>query len=266
MDHFCQKLTNSKQSLGHKTSKSFYNYLKDHGLECNYQYFIKIESGKVIPTSTIVNQIAKALPSEHSEIIIRTYCSMLFSDHAYLFDDSLQDQVKPTTQELLQVNQGQKELTLLQVHTIAKTKNHYYLFLILTLSRRPIDLNELKDFSQIGKILKDLKNSEIITVNNEMIEAKSQEFVFPKVGIDLSLAAIFTQLDVWDIQLPQEFAFTKLVNKSMIRRISPRYANVMLKQIDAFTEFVRCSDEFNQKYNSDVISLQINLSLGKLPG
>ncbi len=266
MDHFCQKLINSKQKLGFKTTKSFYNYLKDHGLECNYQYYIKIESGKVIPTSVIVNQIAKALPNDYAENIIKTYCSMLFNEHAYLFEDSLQDQVPSAPQELMQASQGQKELTLLQVHTIGKTKNHYYLFLILTLSRRPIELDELKNFPQLAKILKDLKASDIITINKEMVEAKSQEFIFPKMNTDLTLTDTYKQLDVWDIQLPQEFEFKKLVNKSMIRRISPRYANVMLKQIDAFTEFVRCSDEFNQKYNSDVISLQINLSLGKLPG
>ena len=266
MDNFCQRLTSFKHDLGHKTSKSFYNYLKDHGVECNYQYFVKIESGKVIPTSTIVNQIAKALPNELAEELIKSFCSQLFNDYSYLFDENVHSQNKTEPNLTRQVSQGQKELSLLQVHSLAKSKNHYYLFLILTLSRRPIEVHELKKFSNLNKILKDLEQSEIIIKNKDSIEARSQEFIFPKVNTDKSLQDIFNQLDQWDNILHQEFEFEKLVNKSMIRRISPRYASVMLKQIDAFTEFVRCSDEFNQKYNSDVISLQINLSLGKLPG
>lgn len=266
MDNFCQRLTNCKHDLGHKTSKSFYNYLKDHGLECNYQYFIKIESGKVIPTSTIVNQIAKALPNEFAEDLIKSFCTHLFNDYSYLFEETVTGQNKTEPNLIRQVSQGQKELSLLQVHSLAKSKNHYYLFLILTLSRRPIEIQELKKFSNLNKILKDLEQAEIIIKNKESIEARSQEFIFPKVNSDGSLLGIFNELDQWDNSLHHEFEFEKLVNKSMIRRISPRYANVMLKQIDAFAEFVRCSDEFNQKYNSDVISLQINLSIGKLPG
>ena len=52
----------------------------------------------------------------------------------------------------------------------------------------------------------------------------------------------------------------------MIRRISPRYLSTIQKQIDNITDFIRLSDESDQKHNNDVLHLQIKLSHGELPG
>ena len=246
----------------------------ERGLECNYQYYVKIEKGIAFPSSILINQLAKALKRTDGEEIIRSYCREQFESFSYLFASgdaespvSLSHGEDPTEskKKIFKVEQGQKELTIKQVATLKKKKENYFLFLIVTLSRGPVPLDELTKFPQVKSSIKDLSAVGIIGVDNKLIKGTSSEFKFPKTSTpELDLA--YKQFDSWDVEFANQFGFKNYLNKMMIRRISPRYFNVMLKQIEAFTDFVRCSDESDQKYNKDVLHLHIRINKGELPG
>lgn len=269
MESFSQALVRIRLTDGYKTSKSFFNYLITRGLECNYQYYVKIEKGIAFPSSQVVNQIAKALKKENGEEIIMSYCSHQFESFDYLFTSaqhspSTTDQTIEDKKSVL-VEQGQKELSPKQVAMLKKKKENYFLFLIVTLSRRSIGIEEFIKYPQLKPSIKNLVEVGIITLDNKIITARSPEFRFPKIK-SAEMTEAYEKFDEWDVEFSHQFGFKNHLNKMMIRRISPRYFNVMLKQIEAFTDFVRCSDESDQKYNQDVLHLHIRISKGELPG
>ena len=267
MNTFGQVLVKMRLELDYKTSKSFFNYLKSKGLECNYQYFVKIEKNLSLPSSTIVNQIAKALERDQGEKIIQAFCREQFNSFSYLFEESTfaPDIEKTTNSKQVVVAQGQKELTIRQVEALKKKKENYFLFLILTLSRHPVKIKDLNQINQLKKCTQDLVDAALAILENDTIRASSAEFIFPK-SQDGNLDEAYSMFDAWDREFSQQFEFKKYLNKMMIRRISPRYFTVMLKQIEAFTDFVRCSDESDQRYNNDVLHMHISISKGTLPG
>lgn len=271
MESFCQVLLRVRLENGYKTAKSFFNYLKTRGLDCNYQYFIKIEKGLVFPSSVLINQMAKALERTSAELIVSAFCSHQFESFQYLFSlpvsgpqgssktNSAKEKINIT------VEQGQKELNYLQVNTLKKRKENYFLFLLITLSRKDISVNELKKYPKLIKSIKDLTNANIINFSNNSLHATSSEFKFPKDN-DMAIVEAYRMFDLWDIEFGEQFEFKNYLNKMMIRRISPRYFGVIQKQIDAFTDFVRCSDESDQRFNNEVLHLHIKISKGELPG
>ena len=264
MNRFSQVLVNIRSETGFRTSKAHYNYLKAKGLECNYQYYVKIESALVFPSSMIVNQIAKALSREKGELLIKAFCADQFENFHYLFEDT-EIKKSDVSSALLSVNQGQKELSFSQIDCLYKKKNNYFLFLILTLSRSPLSLKDLAKYSFLKKSISDLVEISIAHLHNDTLSAASSEFIFPKI-IDPKMTEIYATFDLWDREFSAQFEFENFLNKMMIRRISPRYFGVIQKQIEAFTDFVRCSDESDQRFNSEVIHLHISLSKGALPG
>ncbi len=271
MNHFSQELVKIKLEAHFKTSKSFFNYLKSGGLDCNYQYYIKIESGVSFPSSQIINQIAKVLEREYAERIIRAYCMDQFMAFDYLFQNKVIDgfsnapSITHSQHNNNKINQGQRELTLNQVETLKSKKENYFLFLILTLSRYPLDLTELSSYSKLKKSIPHLVNSSIASLEENILKASSSEFVFPKES-ENQLETTYALFDQWDFEFSGQFEFKKYLNKMMIRRISPRYFGVIQKQIDTLTDFVRCSDESDRRHNNEVLHLHISLSKGQLPG
>lgn len=267
MESFGQVLIRVRLEKGYKTSKSFFNHLKSRGLECNYQYFVKIEKNISFPSALIVNQIAKALPAQSGQEVVLAFCSNQFHSFDYLFKNGANSQTQISEKKeipSLKI-QGQKELSIKQVNTLYKRKENYFLFLLLTLSRAPIELSEVKKFKGLGRSIKDLVESEMALVEEDKITSTSTEFRFPKDS-DRELSSIYNAFDDWDVEFSYQFNFDKMMNKMMIRRISPRYMSVIEKQIEALTDLVRLSDESDQKYNNDVLHLQIRMSKGEIPG
>lgn len=270
MNKISRELVKIRTESKFRTSKSYFNYLKSCGLECNYQYYVKIESGVSFPSSQLINQISKILERHYAERLIKAYCSDQFVAFEYLFEETVNEKISSYVDQSSnlddqKVNQGQKELTLKQVSILSEKKENYFLFLILTLSRYPITLKELNAYPKLKKSIETLMASSIALANEDRLRATSSEFIFPKATNE-ELEEIYRLFDQWDIEFSTQFEFKKFVNKMMIRRISPRYFGVIQKQIEALTDFVRCSDESDQKYNNEVLHMHISLSKGKLPG
>jgi hypothetical protein len=254
--------------MGHKTAKSFYNYLEKRNLECNYQYYVKIEKNIVTPSSHLINQIAKSLPMADAEILVQSYCQMQFEQFKYLFNHKNSENIIETNLKPIKkskVLQGQKELTEAQVAVLALKKENYHLFLLITLARRSLTKKEITEYLNLSRGLKVLLEQKIILFQNETYSSASNEFLFPKAHND-NLKKHYELFDKWDSEFENNFELKKIVNKMMIRRISPRYLSLIQKQIELLMELIRTSDETDVEINDQVIQLQMNLSCGKIPG
>ena len=260
-----ESLVRIRLELGHRTSKSFFKYLESRSLECNYQYYVKIEKNIVSPSSNVVNQIAKALDTSMAEELIKAFCSDQFKSFSYLFTPESITPVKNQTQKISEPLQGQKKLTEKQVHTLAQNKDNYHLFLMMTLARRPLTNSDLESFKNFKKAIVALKNEGILLQDEKTITATSSEFTFPKAETE-TLQSHYALFDQWDKDFEEKFSLENIMNKMMIRRISPRYLSLIQKQIEVLQDAVRISDESDIRHNNQVIQLQIRLSKGGIPG
>ncbi len=263
MNSIGSKLSQIRKELGFSTSKEFFNYLKSKGLDCNYQHYVKIEKNSVIPSSILVHQIAMALEKNKSKELILSYCAQLFPKHDYLFDYAKNDYSGVAEKKVIVQTSVATELSERQIKSLSKRKENYYLFLILTLSRIPIQMNKLENIKFLNLSIKDLLHSCIAVQEGELIRPLSTEYRFPK---NESFKKDYEKFDLWDVEFTGDFKFELLLNKMMIRRISPRYLNVINQQIEALTGLVRLSDESDKMYNTEVLHLHIKIQKGDLPG
>lgn len=258
-------LVRIRLELGHRTSKAFYKYLESRSLECNYQYYVKIEKNIVLPSSNLINQIAKALDRDNAEELIKAFCADQFKSFSYMFESQSVTTAPKVTVKNSEMLQGQKKLTEKQVHVLAMNKDHYHLFLMMTLARKPLEQKDLENFKNFKKAITALKAENILIQNGESIQAASTEFIFPKAET-ATLIKNYETFDLWDKEFEVKFSLETLINKMMIRRISPRYLGLIQKQIDVLVDIVRISDESEIRHNNQVIQLQIKLCKGEIPG
>lgn len=266
MNSLGKTLSEIRLSNGHKSAKSFFNFLVDSGLECNYQYYMKIEKDQSFPSSVVVNQIAKCLDSNSSQKLILSYCACQFQSFDFLFKETatLVDADQSESKKV-QISQGQRELTKREIILLSKRKENYFLFLLLTLSRGPVSFDEISKYSGLSESVSELESCNLVKSDSNWVSSSSSEFRFP-VGQDSEVSSAYELFDSWDISFSKQFEFEKLINKTMIRRISPRYLSAIKNQINSISDFVRLSDEAEKKYNNDVLHLQIQLSRGEIPG
>ncbi|MDD0852852.1 hypothetical protein HBN50_07085 [Halobacteriovorax sp. GB3] len=272
---FGQELIKIRTSLGYDQAKSFFLYLQTRGLECNYQYYVKIEKNQAQPSIGIVNQMAYGLCKARGEQLILAYCQNQFEGFSYLFDGKVSKKQRKNKLDIdsssqnqtltKKNNSGQKELSLGQIQLLGEKKENYFLFLLLTLSRDEVSLSDISLYKDLYRSISALIDGAIVVVEDEAIRPVSSEFRFPK-SYNKNIDSIYKSFDLWDTEFSAQFEFDQLINKMMIRRISPRYLNVIEKQIDSLSDLVRLSDESDPCYNNDVIHLNIRLSKGKLPG
>jgi len=255
-------LNSFQKALGFHTSKAFFAYLQKNGLECNYQYFSKVNKGSVLPSSAIINQIAKAIPKEMGERLVSSFCAIQFEAFSYLFQG---ESGLPQEVTNVRIDQGQSLLSALQIATLAESQDHYFLFLILTISRRPISILELDVLKDKDASIEKLIKVGICHREDDNIQANASEFRFPSADTE-TIKNAYLAFDSWDKEFSDHFNFETITNKMMIRRISPRYFGIIQKNAELLFDFVRCSDETDTRYNHDVIHLNFILKKGALPG
>lgn len=227
---------------------------------------MKIEKDQAFPSSVIVNQMAKAIDSNFAQGLIFSHCRNQYQSFDYLFKDAKVNHENAVSEPNTSlVAQGQRELSKREILMLADKQENYFLFLLLTLSRGAVHIDELRKYHGIEKSIEVLVEYGIAISENDFVTSTSSEFRFP-VDKDRDINQSYATFDAWDTEFSHQFEFERLINKMMIRRISPRYLNAIKKQIDTISDFVRLSDEADQKHNNDVLHLQIQLSRGEIPG
>lgn len=265
-------LKSIRERLGMASARAFFQYLGRKGnLDFNYSYYMKMEKGQVLPSAKVINEICHSLPENYGNELVIAYCSENFPKHQQLFQVNALPSPTTSPTSSSKVNQTpvsstQKELTERQVATICESKEHYFLFLLVVLSRRSLEYSDLKEkFSQLDLVLADLEKAKILFIENEKIMSAYTEWRFP-AGSSQSLKNLYKKLDQYDLEKNSFFQLQRIKNANLFRRISPRYFDLVLQSIDLALQTTRLSDDLDSRHNNEIISLHIGLFRGKIPG
>jgi hypothetical protein len=268
MAAFAEELKSIRRETGHRSARSFFDWLSERGVAFNYSYYMRLEQGG-LPSEKLVQELAAAVGEPFADRLVLAYCRALFPKQKYLF-------AKPAAKTSAPISSlpesrapsSQKELTLRQVAAIASAESVYHLFLLVTLSRRAISRAETaplfkpKAYDQAVKLL---TAEGILRESDEGISAVSVEARFPD-SYNQELKDAYARFDLWDESFGHQFALEQLLNKMLLRRVSGRYLAIIRKQLEALFDLVKSSDETDTRYNDTVLQMKVVLRQGKLPG
>ncbi len=268
-----------RKKLGFLSARSFYIDLSQRlELGFNYSYYMKIESDQLMPSEKVISQLASLLPGADGDLVVATYCSTLFPQQMKRLLSTTKEEIKvvPVAKKKLSkkgasspghIRSYQMELTEKQVSIIASSKSHYFLFLILTLSRRGIASSELTNykFDKIQKTLLDLIEAKLIYMEDDLYFPSFPEFIFPKAETT-TLKSLYEKINSYDLEKNQQFGLTKIKRSSFFKRISPRQADIILMHLDLLFQTIRTADDMDVSYNTEVLSFDLTYYRGKIIG
>lgn len=268
-----------RKKLGFLSARSFYIDLsKRLELGFNYSYYMKIESDQLMPSEKVISQLASLLPGADGDLIVATYCSTLFPQQMKRLLSATKEEVKEVPVQKKKVSKKdntstahirsyQMELTEKQVAIVASTKSHYFLFLILTLSRRGIAKKELANykFDKVEKALENLVEGKLIYQEDDLYFPSFPEFLFPKAETT-ALENLYNKINSYDLEKNEQFGLTKMKRSSFFKRISPRQADIILMHLDLLFQTIRTADDMDVSYNTEVLSFDLSYYRGKVIG
>lgn len=275
MSRLGESLKKLRLKKGYRSARRFYQWLSSfEDLEFNYSYYLQIENGDKLPSSKVVHTLARVVEKEEGEVLVSSFCIDQFPQHAHLFESpkgmTLQTvPVKsrnsaPKPQHLT----GQKTLTERQVSVLAKRPENYFLFLIMTMSRREVQVEELQHYfkpSVLKQSLQDLQEVKLLIHDADTIQSTAKEYRFPAPDTQ-SLKQLYKTLDLYDSQKTEQLKLQRVRKGEFLRRISPRYLELILSQIEVLFQTLRISDEADVRHNQKVVSLSVKLEETELPG
>lgn len=270
---FANTLRLLRKRAGFEKARGFHSYLIEQGVEINYAYYMKMESGQVLPSHKIVEQISKSMIDEDGAALVLAYCRSQFPHAKHLFPapenaPSLKESKREAQAPVGAPGVG-RELNRRQVHVLARSKSHYHLFLTATLARKVLPVEDLKkvfNWKHLQPAIAELEAAKILRVLPDGLKTFSTEHQFPSATDFPELKPLYRQFDEWDESFAEDFEFNSRMDKMLIRRISPRYLTVIEKSLDTILSLVRASDELEDKHNEDLIQIRLSLKSGRLPG
>ncbi len=258
-------LVRIRKALGYPSARAFHAWLSQRAeLGINYSYYMRIESGRVQPSSSAVDTIASLLPQPHGDHLTLAWCRDAFPARAALFTGPSEAPPRTSTGKNSLTRVHQKVLTEKQVAAIAATKEHYYLFLVATLARGPVTLGELP-FSQSERVVTDLEAAKVVIREAGAVRSTFPEWAFPQAA-SKSLQEVYRKLDAWDRERNAYFGLKKEKTAEMFRRISPRYLDLVLQNVDLLLQTVRLAEDMSPVHNDEVVGLSLEISRGRIPG
>jgi hypothetical protein len=238
---------------------------------------MKIEQGRIFPSSELVSEMFKALEEQDSERLVLIFCRHLFPKQNHLFPlkkESMRakksEKGDPESEIQIQASRGQKFLNLRQVHALSQSEEHYDVFLLLILARRPLTVSELEEEGhykdKLEKIMKDFVEVRLARTSSEGVSLIHTDFAFPAPSTNSILPEIYKKLDSWDQKISDTYQFEILQKRTFLRRISNRHLNLIMKNLEFTFDLIKSSDEIEKKHNESVIHFQVLLKSGKMPG
>lgn len=258
MSQFEKFISGLKEDIGIHDQERFYQHLNLAGLKCSFDEFQNMVHEKDKPTQNLVDILLSISDTEMKEALVKIYCEILFPQN---YQATAPQGVRFLKQKI------NAELTEYQVSEIAKSKIHYYLFLILVLKADKIKASLLKKQfggnDAIDVVIEDLINCHVLISNNGYIYSVSPNVKFPAAGSD-RIKKFYQQFDEWDKQFPTTFNFEKVLEKTIIRRISTRHLPIIQKQLENTLDIIRTSEtSLIHRDQEPIVFLQLNFSKGK---
>ena len=87
----------------------------------------------------------------------------------------------------------------------------------------------------------------------------------PKATND-QLRKFYDKFDQWDKEIGIDYDFTNIKRKGLIKRISPKYIDLISKQLDLVIDLIHTSNDLDQDVNEVILSLNLSVDIGRLPG
>jgi hypothetical protein len=278
-----KSLASIKAKLGYRSAKSFYDqYLTVRTrLDFNYSYFMKIEGGKINPSPQIISNLCSAFEEPDAQEIMLSYCESIFPERAEVFKQvktakragsTLRAASEPATPA--SQSGTQSFLTPMQVACLSQSKLHYLAFLLLTLARHPISLSDLKNAlppsknageREIEILIREFTKVRLVKLQDGNVSSIANDMKFP-VADSPALKRTYETIDAWNIGFHQDMRFEPVVQKMMLRRVSPRYLSVIQAHCNIMLDLIRASDELDSSYNDEVLMLNVSIQSGNLPG
>lgn len=258
-----------RKTLGYSSARAFHAWLSSKAdLGINYSYYMRIEGGRVLPSSLAIQTIAALLPATEGDRLVLAWCRDSFPNRARLFESPVRqtqtERRRKSSEALTRIRQ--RTLTEKQVAALARSKSHYFLFLLVTLARSPVSLEEIREkFPDLPALLRDLKEAKVLAAENGAVSSAFPEWAFPPAETR-SLEAHYRALDSFDRERNRFFDMTKVKTAELFRRISPRYLDLVIQNLDLLLQTVRLAEDVNHIHNEEVIGLSVEISRGKIPG
>lgn len=272
---FGTKLLEIRKEMGFSSARAFYlNLSEKTDLEFNYAYYKKIENNEKLPSVKIVHHLVALLPKAYGNELVLSFCHTQFPEHGEVFkaeNKPARPAKKKADSKKTIVDHthiGQKELTERQIAVIAKSEFHFYLFSIITLSRRPLKKSELLKFfteEDLSKATLDLAAVKLVQEDADLLISSYPEYKYPKAYSD-SLKKHYALLDEYELKKLSFFQLEKKTRAQFFRRISPRYLDLIVNHIDLLYQTIRMSDDFDANQNETVCALSVRLDSGVIPG
>lgn len=275
MQKIGDKLLEIREKLGFTSARSFYLSLEEKAdLEFNYAYYKKIENNEKLPSAKVLHGLAALMPTKYRDELVLCFCQQQFPQYEHLFENKnkkiLHEEKIPKKKASTQGSTliGQRELTERQIATLADHQHNFFLFSIITLARYKITREQLLEFyneEELATALEQLQKVKLLTIDEEGISSSYPEYLYPKAET-ASLKALYAKLDSYE---PLKLNFFKLQKKNkahFLRRISPRYIDLLQSNVQLLYQTIRMADEHDVDQNDLVCSLEIRLDCGHLPG
>lgn len=265
----CETLKAIRKKMGYLSARSFYMALEGRAdLVFNYSYYMKIEGGQTAPSDKVINQLAALLPQADGDLLVAAYCRELFPKQIdRLISHSPEAPATAKTKSKDSVKGFQLELTERQVSKVGASRDHYFLFLLLTLARTALSRKQIEtyEFTDLESAVKDLASAKLVTEEAGGYSATFPEFVFPKATTE-SLKKIYANLDSFDQERAAFFKLTRVKRASFFKRISPRQSEILLAHLELLFQTIRSADEVDVSYNTEVLSFNVNFHKGTVKG
>lgn len=278
---FGSELRRIREALGYESANSFYREFlsKRAPVGFNYSYYMKVEGERALPSPAFVSEVVSLLTGEEHRVeLIRAYCRSLFPKYASIFASErgpsalTRPSSRPRGIPFAAGERGllvkPRFLTEAQVACLSRSRETYFLFLILTLARVPVPVVELRKRigeKRIPSALAELVAAKLAHVEGEFAASGVKEMKFPP-GETPSLRRHYSLIDQWNLEFGQEMKFEIVSNRMLVRRISRRYSSLILSHIQLLVELLKASDEVQQDFNDEVVMFNLNISRGDLPG
>ena len=240
------------------SSQIFYNTLTNSNINMTFVDFQSIEHGNTQPSKEVINCILKNIDQADKEKLIQYYCDTLFPEHSVNVSDQ---KIKFSKQK------AKLELNEYQVKELAKTKIHYYLFLVLLLKSEKIKKHILKkqfgNNDSIEIAIQDLIQKGILIENNNYVYSMSPDVQFPANNSE-EIKKLYIQFDEWDRGFSKAFQYDSLIEKTLIRKVNPKHIPIIQKQLEAILDTIRTSETpIPLNENEPVVFLQLNFARSK---
>lgn len=275
MISFGAKVLEIREKMGFASALSFYKWLEEKSdLDFNYAYFKKIENNEKFPSTKVVHGLAANLAKTDRDALILCFCQNQFPKDKHLFENESDAPVhqKEIAKTKLKKSAGtligQKELTEKQVSVLASQAENFFLFSLMTLARTKLSKKKLLSYfseQQLEEAIDQLKKVKLVVEEEDVLSSSYPEFLFPRAH-GASLKKMYQQLDIYEREKINFFKFKKHSKAVFLRRISPRYLDLIQGHIDLLYQTLRMSDDQSVDQNETVCSLELQFHSANLPG